>query len=47
MKAKRLTHEIEPRDTIRWQGAQIVLDHSRRCSVRNASAFAGYFNKGT
>ena len=38
---------VEPRDTIRWQGARQVLDHSRQRKDRDASAFAMKVNKGT
>ena len=38
---------IEPRDTIRWQGARQVLDRSRRRRDRDAFAFTMKVNKGT
>jgi methyl-accepting chemotaxis protein len=38
---------VGPRDTIRWQGARRVLDHSRRRRDCDAFAFAVKANKGT
>jgi hypothetical protein len=46
MNARR-NGSIEPRDTILWQGARQVLDHSQQRRGRDAFAFAMKVNKGT
>jgi hypothetical protein len=38
---------VEPRDTIRWQGARLVLDHGRRRRDYDAFAFSMKVSKGT
>jgi len=47
MRNVRRNLAVEPRDTIRWQGARQVLDHSRRRRDRDAFAFTVKDNKGT